>query len=120
EWLAPTQLRFVPISDDQLDYVKELAEEFEDVEVRVDIDDTDRTVGKKIRQAEKEWIPYIGVIGSDEIESGKLSVRIRGEEKQKTMTLEELKSELEERQGDMLFRDLPLPKMVSKRPLFVG
>ncbi|MBS3781797.1 MAG: threonine--tRNA ligase [Candidatus Thermoplasmatota archaeon] len=119
-WLAPTQLRFVPISDDQLDYVKELAEEFEDVEVRVDIDDTDRTVGKKIRQAEKEWIPYIGVIGSDEIESGKLSVRIRGEEKQKTMTLEELKSELEERQGDMLFRDLPLPKMVSKRPLFVG
>ncbi|MBS3790372.1 MAG: threonine--tRNA ligase [Candidatus Thermoplasmatota archaeon] len=119
-WLAPTQLRFVPISDDQLDYVGELAEEFEDVEVRVDIDDTDRTVGKKIRAAEKEWIPYVVVIGPDEIESGKLSVRIRGEEKQKTMALEELKSELEERQGDMLFRDLPLPKMVSKRPLFVG
>ncbi|MEF8834701.1 MAG: threonine--tRNA ligase [Candidatus Thermoplasmatota archaeon] len=117
-WLAPTQLRFIPISDDQLEYVKELEKKFD--QVRTDIDDTDRTVGKKIREAEKEWIPYIVVIGSDEVESGELSVRIRGEDKQETMSIEDLNSELEKRQGDMLFRDLPLPKMVSRRALFVG
>jgi len=117
-WLAPTQVRLVPISDDQLDYVIKLEGKIENA--RVDIDDTDRTVGKKIRAAEKEWIPYIVVIGPDEVESGELSVRIRGEEKQVVMTLEELKSKLKEKQGDMPFRDLPLPKKVSKRPLFVG
>ncbi len=117
-WLSPTQLRLLPISDDQLDYVKKLSDEFDGV--RVDIDDTDRTVGKKIRDAEKEWIPYVVVIGSREIENEELSVRIRGEEKQRTMTLKELKEELENNQGDMPFRGLPLPMMLSKRPTFVG
>ncbi|MEF8874634.1 MAG: threonine--tRNA ligase [Candidatus Thermoplasmatota archaeon] len=117
-WLAPTQLRFVPISDDQLDYVKELEKRFKGV--RTDIDDTDRTVGKKIRDAEKEWIPYVVVIGSDEVESGKLSVRIRGEDKQLDMAEEELKSELEKKQSGMPFREVPLPKNLSNRPSFVG
>ncbi len=117
-WLSPTQVRLVPISDDQLEYVKELEKDIDNA--RVDIDDTDRTVGKKIRAAEKEWIPYVVVVGSDEVESGKLSVRIRGEEEQASMTLEELRSELEAKQGGMTFRDLPLPKMLSDRPIFIG
>jgi len=117
-WLSPTQVRLVPVSDDQLDYVKELSEEFD--KVRLDIDDTDRTVGKKIRDSEKEWIPYTVVIGSNEVESNKLSVRIRGENKQVKMDLEELKEILKKKQGDMPFRDLPLPKLLSKRPIFVG
>ncbi|MFW5928255.1 MAG: threonine--tRNA ligase [Thermoplasmatota archaeon] len=117
-WLSPTQLRFVPISDDELDYVEEISEGFENV--RVDIDDTDRTVGKKIRDSEKDWIPFTAVVGPKEIESGKLSVRIRGEEKQKDMELDELKDLLKEKQGDMPFRDLPVPKMLTDRPIFVG
>ncbi len=117
-WLAPTQLRFVPISDDQLEYVEGLEKKFD--HVRTDIDDTDRTVGKKIRQAEKEWIPFVAVIGPKEVESGKLSVRIRGEEKEKEMGVEELKTLLEEKQGGMAFRSLPLPKYLTDRPTFVG
>jgi len=117
-WLSPTQLRLLPISDDQLSYVEEISDKFDGV--RVDIDDSDRTVGKKIRDAEKEWIPYIAVIGSREIENEELSVRIRGEEKQRTMTLNELKEELENNQCNMPFRGLPLPKRLSKRPTFVG
>ncbi len=117
-WLSPTQLRFVPISDDELDYVKDLSEQFENV--RVDIDDTDRTVGKKIRDAEKDWIPFTAVIGPKEIESGKLSVRVRGEEKQKDMEIEELRKLLKEKQAGMPFRDLPIPKMLTDRPIFVG
>ncbi|MFP4184585.1 MAG: threonine--tRNA ligase [Thermoplasmata archaeon] len=117
-WLAPTQVRFVPISDDQLDYVEELESKIDGA--RVDIDDTDRTVGKKIRAAEKEWIPYVVVIGPDEVESGELSVRIRGEDDQVNMSMDEFRAEIEKRQRDMPFRDMPLPKMVSDRPIFVG
>ena len=117
-WLSPTQLRLLPISDDQLSYVEEISDKFDGV--RVDIDDSDRTVGKKIRDAEKEWIPYVAVIGSREIENEELSVRIRGEEKQRTMSLKELKDELKDKQGNMPFRGLPLPKRLSERPTFVG
>lgn len=117
-WLSPTQVRLVPISDDQLEYVEDLAEKFDNV--RVDIDDTDRTVGKKIRDAEKEWAPYTVVIGQNEIESGELSVRIRGEEKQAKMSLEELLERLKKEQGDMPYRELPIPKYLTKRPVFVG
>ncbi len=117
-WLSPTQLRLLPISDDQLEYTIELSDEFDGI--RVDVDDTDRTVGKKIRNAEKEWIPYVGVIGEKEIEEGMISVRIRGEKDQVKMTLTELKDRLKEEQAGMPFRGLPLPKMLSKRPVFVG
>ncbi len=117
-WLVPTQVRLVPISDDQFEYVKELEKKIN--HARVDIDDTDRTVGKKIRAAEKEWIPFVVVIGPDEVESGELSVRIRGEEKQATMDLDTLNSKLKKKQRDMPFRELPLPKLLSDRPIFVG
>ncbi len=117
-WLSPVQVRFVPISDDQLGYVEDLSEKFDGF--RVDIDDTDRTVGKKIRNAEKDWVPYIVVIGPDEVESGKLSVRIRERGEQKEMTVEELRDLLWEKQGNMPVRDLPLPKHLSKRAVFVG
>ncbi len=117
-WLAPTQVRIIPISDDQLEYVKELESDIESD--RVDIDDTDRTVGRKIRAAEKEWIPYVVVIGEDEIESGELSVRIREKDEEVNMSLKELNEILEEKQGNMPRRGLPLPKLLSRRPVFVG
>ncbi|MGM0510342.1 MAG: threonine--tRNA ligase [Thermoplasmatota archaeon] len=117
-WLSPTQLRFVPISDDEVGYVEDLSENIDDV--RIDIDDTDRTVGKKIRDAEKDWIPYVAVVGPNEVESGKLSVRIREKGEQVDMELKELKELLKEKQGNMPFRSIPVPKMISKRPVFVG
>lgn len=117
-WLAPTQLRFIPVSDDQLGYVADLVSDLK--EVRADIDDTNRTMGKKIREAEKEWVPYIVVVGSREMESGKLSVRVRDSGEQISMTFEELKKELASKQGDLPFRDIPLPRDLSKRPVFVG
>ncbi len=117
-WLAPTQMRLLPVSEDQIDYVEELAGKFENV--RVDIDDTDRTVGRKIRDAEKEWIPYIAVIGEREVADNKLTVRIRGQKDQKEMSADELKSELSKKQGKMPDRGLPLPQHLSKRPSFVG
>ena len=76
-WLSPTQVRLIPISDKFLDKMEELAKQISSHCIRVDIDDSASTLQKKIREAEQEWIPYIIVVGEKEIESGKLSVRVR-------------------------------------------
>ncbi len=114
-WLSPTQMRFVPVSENHLDYIKEL-----DVEgVRYDIDDRDETLGKKIRAAEKEWVPYIVVVGDKEIESNTLSVRVRnGEDRE--MKLNDLLEEIRKKIAGKPFKKLPLPKKLSKRPIFRG
>jgi len=77
-WLSPIQVRVIPVSDSflgcSLDFMNELKKEG----IRVDVDDRDMSVSKKIREAEMEWIPYIVVIGEKEMKSGKVTVRIRG------------------------------------------
>ncbi|MFV2014170.1 MAG: threonine--tRNA ligase, partial [Candidatus Heimdallarchaeota archaeon] len=76
-WLAPIQVRLCPIGDDQIEYSKELAKSLENESIRVDIDDRNERVGRKIRDAEKIWIPYIFVIGNNEVETGILKARKR-------------------------------------------
>ncbi len=118
-WLSPTQLRLVPVSEDHLDMCQDIVCTMKGV--RVDIDDTDRTVGRKIRDAEKEWIPYIAVIGDKEADSGLLTVRKREKGKpQVQISTGELHEELKKKQGDMIWDQLPMPLLVSERPKFVG
>ncbi len=117
-WLSPTQVRIIPVSEKQLEYAKSLLHEFEGV--RADLDDTDETLGKKIRKAEKEWVPYIAVVGEKEVESGTLSVRIRETGEQKQMTAQELAELVREKTKGMPFKKLSLPVFLSKRPVFVG
>jgi threonyl-tRNA synthetase len=118
-WLAPSQLRLIPVGEDHLGHCQELVGKLEGF--RVDIEDSDRTVGRKMRDAEKEWIPYIAVIGDREMESGILTVRKREPGKpQVQMTLMELKKELESRQDGMPRENLGMPALLSKRPKFVG
>jgi threonyl-tRNA synthetase len=115
-WLAPTQVRFVPVSDEHIGAVEELAD---DLPARADVDDRAEGVGRKIRDAETEWVPYTVVYGDDEAESGELSVRTR-EGEETDMTPKELEAELEGRQGDRPFEELPLPEKLSRRPAFRG
>ncbi len=116
-WLAPTQLRLIPVNEGHLKYCKDLAEGMEGV----DIEDSDRTVGRKIRDSEKEWIPYIAVIGDKEKESGMLTVRKREKGKpQVQISIEDLKSEMKEKQAGMTWDTIGMPLMLSKRPKFVG
>jgi threonyl-tRNA synthetase len=118
-WLSPTQLRLVPVSEEYIPLCHEIVDKFEGV--RVDIEDTDRTVGRKIRDAEKEWIPYIAVIGEKEASSGNLSVRKREPGKpQVEISVEDLYMELKKRQDNMVWDTLGLPILISKRPKFVG
>ena len=117
-WLAPTQVRVVPVSADQLDYARGLVERLP--EVRVDLDDTNDTLAKKIRRAEKEWVPYIVVVGKKEIESGALNVRVRATKTQTEMSIDELGRRIRAEIAGRPFRALAEPQDVSARPIFHG
>jgi len=76
-WLAPTQVRLIPLKDNFLEFASNLAGKLAEQNIRVDIDDRNDTIGKRIRDAEKEWINYVLVIGEKEMNSPSLSVRDR-------------------------------------------
>jgi threonyl-tRNA synthetase len=116
-WLAPTQLRIIPVSEGQSDYCENLLKQFKRKRVRVDLDDRNESLGKKIRDAEHEWVPYIAVIGENEIQDGVLNVRVRKEEKKVDYKIEELISELVEINEGKPFEPLSLSPHLSKRPV---
>ncbi|HKZ45221.1 MAG TPA: threonine--tRNA ligase [archaeon] len=117
-WLTPTQVRIVPISDKFNEDADRIAKEIEKSQIRVDIDDRRETVDKKIRDAEVEWAPFSVVIGPKEIESKKLAVRIRETGKVEQMKVEELVERIRKEIENKPFRQLPLPKLLSRRPIF--
>jgi len=119
-WLSPTQVRFVPVSDKFIADAENIAEEFEESCIRFDIDDRKDTLEKKIRQAELEWVPFIVVVGEKEIKSKKLSVRVRESGKIESMKAEELIKKIKNEVGGKPTKKIPLPKLLSKRPIFVG
>jgi len=119
-WISPTQVRIIPVSDKHVEDCKKVLEKIESEKIRVDIDDRKETVQKKIRDTELEWVPYILVIGPKEIKSKKVSVRIRKIGKVEVMELEELIKQIKDETKDKPFRQLPLPKLLSERPIFVG
>ncbi len=119
-WLSPTQVRVIPVSDEFLDYAMEITDNLRKNNIRADIDDRTLHVGKKIREAEVEWCSTIVVIGEKEIKSKKLPVRVRGKKELVEMTTTELIDYIKKKTWGMPFQQLPLPKRLSKRPVFVG
>jgi len=115
-WLSPTQIRLIPVGDEFIPDCEKFAAH---LDARVDIDDMDDKVGKKIRNAEMEWINMIIVIGEKERSSGNYPVRLRSGE-QKSMTLEQLKAEIEKLSKGYPKARLPLQTHLSKRPVFRG
>jgi threonyl-tRNA synthetase len=91
-WLAPVQVRLIPVGEDHREAVHELQEQLEGL--RVDVDERDETVGKRIRDAELEKIPYVVVYGDKESDAS-LAVRKRGGE-QITLSLDALRAEISE------------------------
>ena len=76
-WLAPVQIKVLPIADAHHDYAKKLVAEFEAAGLRVELDDRNEKIGYKIREAQLEKIPYMLVIGDKEIEANSVGVRSR-------------------------------------------
>ena len=115
-WLAPTQIRILPVSNEYLQICEKLLEKLEKTQIRIDLDDRDETLGKRIREAEKEWIPYIIVIGDKEVKSDKLSVRDRYSGKVREIKNSELIKEINDASMDKPFMPLNMVKYISKRP----
>lgn len=115
-WLIHTQVRIIPIKEEYMVYAETVEKDINKNQIRVDIDDRDESVGKRIRDAETEWVPYILVIGEKEIESSELMVRDRMSGNQYKSTLEELIFKIKLNVQDKPYMPLNLPKYLSKRP----
>ncbi|MFC4245675.1 threonine--tRNA ligase [Natribaculum luteum] len=93
-WLAPEQVRVLPISDDNLEYAREVATEFDDF--RVEVDDRDSTLERKIRAAHDDRVPYQIIVGDNEEEAGNISVRDRFEDQESDVEIEAFRAHLED------------------------
>jgi len=93
-WLAPVQVKILPVSDKYMDYAKEVAEKLEDADVRVELDLRNEKLGYKIREARMDKVPYMVIVGENEEKNGSVSVRQRDAEVEKQelgeMSLEQL------------------------------
>ncbi|MDR2830792.1 MAG: threonine--tRNA ligase [Methanobrevibacter sp.] len=114
-WLSPTQVRIIPIGEKHLEISNKLFNELYEHEIRVDIDDKGDRIGKKIRNASKEWIPYTIVIGDRELETNEFNVFIRSTDEKKNMNMYELIKEIKSHSKDLPFRKLTLSKNLSNR-----
>jgi len=92
-WLAPEQVRILPISDDQLGYAHRVKNELGDF--RVAVEDRSWTLGRKIREAQEDRVPYMIVVGGDEEEAGTISVRDRKERERGDVEVETFRAHLE-------------------------
>lgn len=114
-WLSPIEVRIITVGEDHKDFANELYDKINAENIRVDVDDRDESVGKKIRNAATEWIPYIFVVGDNEKESGVFSVTVRETGEKVGMTVDELIKEVLDKTKGMPYRGLPLPKDISTR-----
>jgi threonyl-tRNA synthetase len=126
-WLSPTQVRFIPVADEFVSDCEKFIDELNKISpfyfIRSDIDDREESVGRKIRDAEKEWIPYIVVVGEKERKEKTLSPRVRTSDLgqgDKPYTISQLHSLVLERVRDFPQQKLPLALYLSKRPKFKG
>ncbi|MHA1557441.1 MAG: His/Gly/Thr/Pro-type tRNA ligase C-terminal domain-containing protein, partial [Candidatus Heimdallarchaeota archaeon] len=118
-WLSPTQVRLLPVNEDFISHCKKLAKKFQKDNIRIDIDDRSERVGKKIRTAEQEWIPYIIVVGEKELESKNYNVRVREEERKEIpMTEKALIKRIKQEVKGLPYVPLTLPMLMSLRPIF--
>jgi len=93
-WLSPVQIQFVPVSAKFNDGVKNLVQEFKNLNIRVGLDEADETVGNRVRKAVEQKTPYIVVVGGRELEGGEWTVRLRGVEEQLKISKEEFVSKI--------------------------
>ncbi|MGZ0747186.1 threonine--tRNA ligase [Haloparvum sp. AD34] len=94
-WLAPEQVRVLPVSDDNLGYAHRMKNELDDAGFRVEVEDRDWTVGRKIREAHDDRLPYMLIVGDDEEDAGTVSVRDRFEEEADDVDLDDFLDHLE-------------------------
>ncbi len=88
-WLAPVQIKILTINDKVIEYTNEIAKKLEEHGTRFELDTRNESIGKKIREAELEKVPYIFVIGEKEVASTMVNIRTRGVKETQTISLEQ-------------------------------
>ena len=96
-WLAPVQVKILPVTDRATDYAKELSASLDTRGFRVEVDGRNEKIGKKIREATLEKVPYMLVVGDRDMENRTVSVRTRAGEDLGAMRLEEFSALLREK-----------------------
>ncbi len=115
-WLAPTQVRVIPLKEEFAGMCDVLTAKLSSHNIRVDIDDRNESIGKRIRDAEKDWIRYTLVIGEKEANSENLSIRDRQTGNVKELAFNDFINEISEQTKGKPFTGLNLPKYLSHRP----
>ncbi len=118
-WLTHTQVRIIPVASKHTEFGEKILDELNKNNIRADIDDRELSVGKKIRDAESEWIHYILVIGDKEVDGNELVVRERLSKSQYGITLDNLMKKIKQEISGKPYMPLNLPVYLSKRPLIM-
>ena len=123
-WLSPVQVVVVPVTDRNKEFADGIVEKLRAQNVRAVLDDRAKTVGWKIRNAGKQWIPYVVVIGDKEMDATKFPVTIRNEStakkpSSKVMAPSALIKIINDASKGKPFRQLSLPKYMSMWPIFI-
>ena len=101
-WLTPDQAVVLPISEKYNDYAKEVADKLAQFDVRAIVDDRNEKIGRKIRDNELKRIPYLLIVGENEMNEGKISVRKQGEGDQGVMTPDEFATLVNDKIKEMM------------------
>ncbi|WP_251421395.1 threonine--tRNA ligase [Veillonella agrestimuris] len=104
-WMAPVQVKVLPISEKHVEYAKQLAKQMHGDYIRVEVDDRNEKMGYKIRQAQMSKTPYMLVVGDKEMENGEVAVRRYGSDESNTMAFDQfvsdIKAEIKERRNNL-------------------
>jgi len=123
-WLSPVQVRVVPVTERHTAYAQEVCDAINARSIRCDIDDRDESVGKKVREAGMDWVPYVIVIGDDEMAKKKLTVTIRRKSEpnkphKEEMTADALIDAIKKETAEKPFRPLYTPRKLSLKARYI-
>ncbi|MDD1702819.1 MAG: threonine--tRNA ligase [Methanoregula sp.] len=123
-WLSPVQVRVVPVAERHTEYAKEVCDAFNAQSIRCDLDDREESVGKKVREAGMDWVPYVIVIGDDEMACKKLTVTIRRKSEpnkpfKEQMTADSLATAIKKETAGKPFRPLYTPRKLSLKARYI-
>ncbi|MFA5003516.1 MAG: His/Gly/Thr/Pro-type tRNA ligase C-terminal domain-containing protein, partial [Methanolinea sp.] len=123
-WLSPIQVRVIPVAERHLLFAEKIASDLNRAKIRTDLDDRDESVGKKVREAGMDWVPYVIVVGDTEVESGRLTVTIRSKSEPKKpfkelFSFDDLVTLVHADCGAMPFRPLYTPMKLSKKAKYI-
>jgi threonyl-tRNA synthetase len=123
-WLSPTQVRVVPVAERHGGFAAEICNAINAAQVRCDVDDREESVGKKVREAGMDWVPYVIVVGDDEIASKMLTVTVRKKSQpnkpfKEQMTSDALIAAVKKDTEGKPFRPLYTPRKLSMKARYI-